>query len=116
MNFALSLATNHNPGVKIDWPLNDSTVAPELFEKELEARLLPLGVSEKTRAAVLNQARPRVADGAAASVGQAHDQAQPKPATMKAAPASSALKTPAMDWQNAQMAGLLLGSPEFQKR
>jgi hypothetical protein len=112
MNFALSLATNHFPGIKIDWPLNDSTITPELFEKDLETQLLPLGVSEKTRAAVLNQARPRAADGAVASI----EQAQPRPATMKAAPASSALKTSATDWQSAQMAGLLLGSPEFQKR
>jgi hypothetical protein len=125
MNFALSLATNHFPGIKADGLTSNSTAtdppaAPELFEKELEARLLPLGVSEKTRAAVLNQAQLRTVDGSSASLGQQRDQghepAQPKPATMKAAPVSPASLTAAADWQNAQMAGLLLGSPEFQKR
>jgi hypothetical protein len=125
MNFALSLATNHFPGIKADGLTNHSTATdpaatPELFEKELEARLLPLGVSEKTRAAVLNQAQLRTVEGSSASIGeksdQGHEQAQPKTATMKAAPVSPSSQTAAADWQNAQMAGLLLGSPEFQKR
>ena len=124
MNFALSLATNHFPGIKVDGLTNNSTATdsaamPELFEKELEARLLPLGVSEKTRAAVLNQIQPRTVEGSSASMGQKrdqeHQQAQPKTATIKAAPVSPASPT-AADWQYAQMAGLLIGSPEFQKR
>ena len=124
MNFALSLATNHFPGIKVDGLTNNSTATdsaamPELFEKELEALLLPLGVSEKTRAAVLNQIQPRTVEGSSASMGQKrdqeHQQAQPKTATIKAAPVSPASPT-AADWQYAQMAGLLIGSPEFQKR
>ena len=58
MNFALSLATNHFGGIKSQWTAAGAQAAtPAESEKTLEARLIPPGVSEKTRSAVLDQAR-----------------------------------------------------------
>jgi len=117
MNFSLSLATNHFNGIKPGWNIApDQVTNPVAVEQQLETRLIPTGISDKTRTAVLAQA-------------QIQDQAQkppsttvasnvpvpavpPSPAAQKAAAAQAA----AIDRQNAQLAGLLLGSPEFQRR
>jgi uncharacterized protein (DUF1800 family) len=111
MNFALSLATNHFGGIKSQW--TDATkqvTSPTDTEAALEARLIPGGVSDKTRAAVLDQAQP-----------QPQNQAQifPEPVdtqTVKPKPQNPAAQAKALENQNAQIAGLLLGSPEFQRR
>jgi uncharacterized protein (DUF1800 family) len=109
MNFALSLATNHYGGVKPDW----SSVLPQLttpveVEQTLEARILPSGISDRTRAAVLNQALSQ-------PVPQPKAQIFPPPTDAIAAAANARIRD-AQDRQNAQIAGLLLGSPEFQRR
>jgi uncharacterized protein (DUF1800 family) len=94
MNFSLSLATNHFPGITTTWAQPEPQVTtPETAEQNLEARLIPTGVSDRTRNAVLSQQQ---------------DQAT----AQKAAAAQAA----ALDRRNAQLAGLLLGSPEFQRR
>ena len=109
MNFALSLATNHYGGVKPDW----STVVPQPatpveVEQTLEARIVPSGISDRTRAAVLNQAQSQPAPQPQARIFP--------PPTDAVAVAARAKITAAQDKQNAQIAGLLLGSPEFQRR
>jgi uncharacterized protein (DUF1800 family) len=109
MNFALSFATNHFYGIKAQWsPPSQQLTTPSQAEQYLEAKLIPTGVSEKTRAAVLEQA-------------QAQPQSQPKFQIFP--PQEENLRDPAkqqaltaQEKQNAQIAGLLLGSPEFQRR
>jgi uncharacterized protein (DUF1800 family) len=119
MNFALSLATNHFGGIKSQWTdVTKQVTSPTDAEQELEARLIPGGVSEKTRAAVLDQAQPQ-------QPAQSPPQVQifPAPAetqvgaqTVKPKPQNPMAQANAQERQNAQIAGLLLGSPEFQRR
>jgi uncharacterized protein (DUF1800 family) len=106
MNFALSLATNHFGGIRSQWaPASPQVTTPAEAEQSLEARLIPAGVSEKTRAAVLDQAKPSPPSPV---------QIFPQPASPK--PQNPAIQANAQEKQNAQIAGLLLGSPEFQRR
>jgi uncharacterized protein (DUF1800 family) len=117
MNFALSLSTNHFGGIKSQWtPANSQVADASVAEKDLEARLIPAGVSEKTRAAVLDQVQPQTQPSP-----QPQNQVQifPQPVddpTMKPKPQNPAAQAKAIENQNAQIAGLLLGSPEFQRR
>ena len=105
MNFALSLATNHFPGIKADWlPAQLENSGPNQSEQFLEARLIPSGVSEQTRTAVMNQGAPQNTSGSPANI----------PIAAKAL--NPAAQQAAIEKQNAQLAGLLLGSPEFQRR
>jgi uncharacterized protein (DUF1800 family) len=108
MNFSLSLATNHYAGVKTNWPSpNPESVTPELSEQALEALLIPTGVSGQTRTAVLNQSQSQTQSQTAPTASN-----QP----VAAKQLSSAAQAAAIEKQNAQLAGLLLGSPEFQRR
>jgi len=82
----------------------------EAEENRLEAELVPTGVSEKTRTAVLEQA------------GQPQQPVQvpqpmPTSATKSANPQTQAAnQQQKLERQDAALAGLLLGSPEFQRR
>jgi uncharacterized protein (DUF1800 family) len=117
MNFALSLATNHFGGINSQWTdVTKQVTSPTDAEVALEARLIPGGVSEKTRAAVLDQAQPQLP---AQPSQQNPAQIVPEPVdtqTVKPKPQSPAAQAKALENQNAQIAGLLLGSPEFQRR
>lgn len=118
MNFALVLASGRLPGVTTDWgaivkgtATADSQVTAK--ERKLESNLLGFPLSEKTRTQVLAEAddatvpaqaarefevgRGGGGAGAFAGIGQRRG----------AGPTDS---------QAAVMAGLLLGSPEFQRR
>jgi len=145
MNFALSLATSRYNGVKPDWSATAPSVlagsTPEQAEQALEARLIPGGVSEKTRAAVLEQARtdqaktdqvipvqvrPDVAKPDSVPAQQSALQEKPRPASLPADaqagsekrsnPSQPMASLDKFGKQNAQIAGLLIGSPEFQRR
>jgi uncharacterized protein (DUF1800 family) len=138
MNFALSLATNRFGGIQPQWSVAGSAPGtspnPQLSaaqsEQDLEARLIPGGISVKTREAVLDQALTQAAqaqnDKPAQKVVTVHlgdmngvkPDPQVKPGNVAAdkAAADAAAKVSAQDKQNAQIAGLLLGSPEFQRR
>jgi len=119
MNFALSLATNHFGGIKSQWTdAAKQVTSPTDAEVALEARLIPGGVSEKTRAAVLDQAQSQLP---AQPQNPTANQVQifPEPVdtqTVKPKPQNPAAQAKALENQNAQIAGLLLGSPEFQRR
>jgi uncharacterized protein (DUF1800 family) len=119
MNFALSLATNHFGGIKSQW--TDATkqvTSPTDAEVALETRLIPGGVSEKTRAAVLDQAQPQL-QAQPQNLTANQVQIFPEPVdtqTVKPKPQNPAALAKALENQNAQIAGLLLGSPEFQRR
>jgi uncharacterized protein (DUF1800 family) len=115
MNFALTLATNRYPQVRTPWvsppngPANSHAViaagvTPEQTEAILEQELVAGGVSERTRAAVLGQA------------GNTSNGPAKEPAGMLSPQKQDAKTLAAQQWQTAQMAGLLMGSPEFQRR
>jgi len=131
MNFALVLSSDKLPGTRLNWPLllgeRSASVQPVALssdkvssslaaspsaaeEQRLEKMLLGISVSDRTRRAVLSQsvdtAAPRQAEqdfkiNGADDSGSIAD----NPGTGSAG-----------NRQAATMAGLLLGSPEFQRR
>jgi uncharacterized protein (DUF1800 family) len=134
MNFALSLAANRLPGVTVEWApeldmssLDDEATptqvvpTPETEEARLEPLLVAGGVSDATRAAALKEFEEQSAQsgtlGHAASmtnstpVSEARPGAPATPRRNNRAPAADAYER-----QDQLLAGLLLGSPEFQRR
>ena len=121
MNFALSLAANRLPGISIAWDptetMNNDTATletnpaapdPQVEETRLESLLVTGGVSDSTRAAVLQQfeqQKNQVQSGAVAVPLAAMERQK-----YRARAATEAEK------QDQLLAGLLLGSPEFQRR
>jgi uncharacterized protein (DUF1800 family) len=139
MNFALVLAGDRLPGVRTDWTrlvgnvtpkkmdaaVADGTVDPEVAAKERRLEMILLGepLSEKTRAAVLSQSNDTTAAVQAAKDfqgggdGKAGFGAQGPLAGIFGAGGAAALRNQQPDdRQAAVMAGLMLGSPEFQRR
>ena len=129
MNFGLSLATNHYPEIQTTWNLlvsspaskaiaTDSLASAADAELAIEERLIPSGVSDKTRSAILSQASEAVQQKPSPpkqkpplTVSQATPEAQAE-AAQQAAKTQAAI----LEKRDAQLAGLLLGSPEFQRR
>ncbi len=133
MNFALVLSASRFPGVRVDWanlvgdkpavtPVTYSPGSTEdqvaLKEKRLEEVLLGQAVSDRTRATVISQSTD------ATVTDQALTQFDLTPGNGKAglrfvpkgSQARNGRPAPVDDMQAAVMAGLLLGSPEFQRR
>jgi uncharacterized protein (DUF1800 family) len=112
MNFALSLAANHLPGVATTWSSKDSqpvaTTNPQAEESRLESILISGAVSDSTRSAVLEQFAAQNTNSQAA---QSKPRAQSIPVSENRSPAPAATEK-----QDQLLAGLLLGSPEFQRR
>jgi uncharacterized protein (DUF1800 family) len=109
MNFALRFAANKLPGITVGWPnqiVLSPAATPESEEQRLEPVLVAGGVSNSTRAAVLDQFQQQSAQAAAP--------AKAIPAAVK--PVNQAQAAAALDRQDQLLAGLLLGSPEFQRR
>jgi uncharacterized protein (DUF1800 family) len=138
MNFALTLAANKLPGIAVSWtpqatspeadyttvPLNggsggpnivqdpvsnkfaSAVPAPAVEEQRLESVLIAGGVSESTRSAVLQQLEAQGTPPAASGT--------PTPVTAK--PTNPKQAAAALEKQDQLLAGLLLGSPEFQRR
>ena len=130
MNFALGLSSDRIPGVQTDWgrilgqtgsaiqpvALTADSDAAAVKEEKLEFALLGLKVSDRTRSTVLQQfqdqdiqlqaeknfsIRPRDLEPMAQILNPARPGQQARPP---------------LDREAATMAGLLLGSPEFQRR
>jgi len=100
MNFSLALASNRlSKGVTVDWlsKLGAPSLVPELEERQIEDLLLHGQVSENTRNLILQQlaTTPQQAAKPVATAEQAHQTA---------------------DRKAALTAGLLFGSPDFQRR
>ena len=120
MNFALSMAANRLPGISIAWDptesvnndtatleTNPSAPDPQVEESRLEALLVTGGVSDSTRTAVLQQFE------------QQKDQNSAAVAVPVGAPERRKYRARAVtetEKQDQLLAGLLLGSPEFQRR
>jgi hypothetical protein len=130
MNFALALAGGRLPGVRADWGQRmqdeqagvlaasfDPSANAALAEKEkgLEAALLGgTPVSERTRQTVLHQANDTTAaEQAAAQFDLGGGKTLPG---LRRAERAGNPNGAVGDPQAAVMAGLLLGSPEFQRR
>lgn len=94
MNFAMQLAGNRLGKIQVDLPVAPGDVTAA--EAALEARLVLGGVSEKTR------------DAALAEVGSQF------PAPVK--PLNEKVQAAREMQERAVLAGMLLGSPEFQRR
>ena len=108
MNFALTLAGNHLPGVTLSVPIGASAnpPTPAVQEGLLERSILGEPVSDRTRSIILEQSA---------------DATLPTQAAQQFLPATLPLRKPAtipgpQDHQTQTMTGLLLGSPEFQRR
>jgi uncharacterized protein (DUF1800 family) len=107
MNFALGMAANRLNGVSTHWSLQQdpssstATTTPPPTEEEarLESRLVAGGVGDSTRSAVLEQFQQQ--------------SAAPMPVAINPRRAPNAT---ALEKQDQLLAGLLLGSPEFQRR
>jgi uncharacterized protein (DUF1800 family) len=119
MNFALLMAANRLPGISIAWDptetgnndtatleTNPSAPDPQVEESRLEALLVTGGISDSTRAAVLQQFEQQKNQNSAAAVPIG-------------APERRKFRERAVtetEKQDQLLAGLLLGSPEFQRR
>lgn len=111
MNFALGLAGNRLPGITTAWdPGEDDNPAttllaempsPETEEARLESFLVTGGISDSTRSAVLQQFQ------------QQNAQIQPVSAQ---GPQNIRAQAATLEREDQLLAGLLLGSPEFQRR
>jgi uncharacterized protein (DUF1800 family) len=130
MNFALGLSSDRIAGVQTDWvrllhePATGADQASLSFsgsanavsvdkEKALEALLLGLPVSDRTRATVLDQFQLQTTQQEA----QKNFAISPNGGEAMTAILNARVKpSPPQDRQAAVMAGLLLGSPEFQRR
>jgi uncharacterized protein (DUF1800 family) len=125
MNFALTLTSNKLPGIAITFVPqtdSDSLVAktdgsapgalptPEAEEQRLEALLVDGGVSPSTRVAVLDQFKVQTQAQTAQNPGSG------KPQPVAAKPMNPAQAALSLERQDQLLAGLLLGSPEFQRR
>jgi hypothetical protein len=118
MNFALALSSNRVAGVHTDWAaaLGSSVgLSAEEKDKLLEAHLLHAEVSERTRQTILGQiTAPSDQQQAAVKQISAKNGGR-DPLTnlrLRAKPADSG----PIDPQTVLAAGLILGSPEFQRR
>jgi uncharacterized protein (DUF1800 family) len=127
LNFAVSLSNDRIVGVQTDWTrlLGEDVVARTSSasrdsvaekEKKLEAMLLGLAVSDRTRETVLAQFRDQTTQQQAEkSFGIRANEPEPMAQVLNISSAKQRARQPP-DREAAGMAGLLLGSPEFQRR
>jgi uncharacterized protein (DUF1800 family) len=128
MNFALSLAANRLPGITVEWapemdmsaldsdaPPQQTIPTPESEEARLEPALIPSGVSDATRTAALEQFKAQSAQNPPA---QYPPMAAPVAARRQGPGARGRQTAPADAYEREDqlLAGLLMGSPEFQRR
>jgi uncharacterized protein (DUF1800 family) len=120
MNFALSLAANRFPGISVTWDTTPDSSAdsiltaspdgpsPQAEESRLESILLAGGISDTTRAAVLQQFQQQSA--------QLQDTPSAYPVAAPSRPRFRNQQVSPLERRDQLLAGLLLGSPEFQRR
>jgi uncharacterized protein (DUF1800 family) len=127
LNFAVSLSNDRIAGVQTDWTrlLGETGVARTSSltgdsaaekERKLEAVLLGQTVSDRTRETVLAQFRDQTTQQQAEkSFGIRANEPEPMAQVLNISSAKQRARQP-LDREAAGMAGLLLGSPEFQRR
>jgi uncharacterized protein (DUF1800 family) len=122
MNFAVSLSNDRVVGVETDWTrlLGESGSLPASGsaaekERKLEAVLLGQAVSDRTRETVLAQFQDQTTQQQAEkSFGIRANEPEPMAQVLNVSSPKRA--RPPFDREAAGIAGLLLGSPEFQRR
>jgi len=128
MNFALSMAANKLPGITVEWApdvdintlMNDGAAkqvvpTPESEEARLEPLLIAGGASDATRAAALKEFEEESGvSGAATSATANPTTGGASTPVSKTRPGATAAD--AYEREDQLLAGLLLGSPEFQRR
>ncbi len=126
MNFALVLSSNRVGGTKTDWPAllgatDGAAVTPDVeTENKLEIALLGEPATDRTRSTVLAQFGDPTAQQSAEEAFKAKPAAQsdgmmiPTGALMRGKAGRGPQPGPGTPLDT--MAGLLLGSPEFQRR
>jgi len=122
MNFALSLAANRLPGITVQWapdldlstldsdaPAKQVIPTPESEETRLEPMLVAGGVSEATRKAALEEFQKQSGQSQTAMTQVAERPAQARRLNRGRA-------ADQYEREDQLLGGLLLGSPEFQRR
>ena len=126
LNFAVSLSNDRVGGVQTDWAwLLGEGSAQSLVatgdsaaekEKKLEVALLGQAVSDRTRETVLAQFQDQTTQQQAEkSFGIRANEQEPMAQVLNISSPKQKVRPP-LDREAAGMAGLLLGSPEFQRR
>jgi hypothetical protein len=130
MNFALGLSSDRIPGVQTDWTrllgktaaameptaLTQGDVGAAAKEAKLETLLLGQAVSERTRSTVLQQFQNQgMQQQAERDFSIRANDFEPMAQVLNPAALRQPGRPP-LDREAAMMAGLLLGSPEFQRR
>ena len=127
MNFALALASNRLPGIETDWapqPATEDAAIPSAAQEEarLEPLLLPGGATATTRAAAIAEferrsAQEQTPDQTPRPVvrDQVRGQARMRP-VFEAQRFNRRPPPNAAERQDQLLAGLLIGSPDFQRR
>jgi uncharacterized protein (DUF1800 family) len=117
MNFALALSSNRVGGVHTDWASamgNSVAVSAEEKDKLLEEHLLHMDVSARTRQTILGQINAPVDQQQTAVKQISAKNGGRDPLTNLRLPAKQ--DAGPIDAQTVLAAGLILGSPEFQRR
>jgi uncharacterized protein (DUF1800 family) len=118
MNFALALASNRVTGVTTNWPAilgqHDTPLTPQAKASTLEENLLHISVSDRTRQTILAQIStdPDQQEASLRQVGIKDRKRDP----LAVAARSHRDDLAGVDSESALAAGLLFGSPEFQRR
>ena len=119
LNFALALSTNRVVGVTTDWgavlgnsPAGGDTFVAQAKELALESRLLHFEVSPRTRAAILTQITADPAQQEASLQQVAVKDRKRDPLAIR----QTQPRVKVADPEAALAAGMLFGSPEFQRR
>ena len=120
MNFALALSSNRVAGVTTDWAVvlanQGGTLTPEAKEAKLEDKLLHLAVGDRTRQTILTQISTD-AEQQEASLKQVTVKDRKRdPLAVVTGKAWRPENMSGIDSESALAAGLLFGSPEFQRR
>ena len=120
MNFALALSSNRVAGVTTDWASvlgnQGGTLTPEAKEARLEDELLHMAVGERTRQTILTQISTD-AEQQEASLKQVTVKDRKRdPLAVVTGKAWRSENMSGIDSESALAAGLLFGSPEFQRR
>ncbi len=119
MNFALALASNRVAGAVTDWPAilgnPAEPLSPEAKAAALEDKLLHIPVSDRTRQTILAQISTDP-EQQESSLRQVAIKDRKRDPLAVAGPGRHNLNAPPVDSESALAAGLIFGSPEFQRR
>jgi uncharacterized protein (DUF1800 family) len=119
MNFALQFASNKLSGIPVNWSTDNSGAAdttPDSEEQRLESWLVAGGLAKTTREAVLQQFADQIASQKPDDFNLQNVQYAVFGQATQEKPATPPKPKSAIEKQDQLLAGLLLGSPEFQRR